>query len=202
MNWIIISSGNGLSPIRRQAITWTNAGLLSSGRLGINLSEIKWKFKKMHLKMSSAKTAAILSRRDELTEPMLTYWTSMNKLWWIFKIKTFQWKCIWNVVCKILAILRPQYIKWDFCILHFQRWFEHRLAIWRKQQGLPANYGHVKDWRMRGCHDEGMSWESYLYYWLSVWRNATRRIHHTEDQWYIPNFHYFFDVRRNNWSTK
>jgi len=23
-------------------------------------------------------------------------------------------------------------------------WFEHRLALWRKQQGLPANYGHIQ----------------------------------------------------------
>ena len=26
MNWAIIGSGNGLPPVRRQAITWTNAG--------------------------------------------------------------------------------------------------------------------------------------------------------------------------------
>jgi hypothetical protein len=24
-------------------------------------------------------------------------------------------------------------------------WYEHRLALWRKQQGLPANGGHVND---------------------------------------------------------
>ena len=40
--WIIVSidSDNGLSPIRRQAIIWTNAGLLSIGPLGTNFSEI------------------------------------------------------------------------------------------------------------------------------------------------------------------
>ena len=31
VNWIIIGSGNGLSPVRHQAITWTNDGLLSIG---------------------------------------------------------------------------------------------------------------------------------------------------------------------------
>ena len=36
----IISSDNGLSPGRRQAITWTNAGILVIGTLGINFSEI------------------------------------------------------------------------------------------------------------------------------------------------------------------
>ena len=35
-----IGSGNGLSPVRRQAITWTNAGLLSLWHSRINLSEI------------------------------------------------------------------------------------------------------------------------------------------------------------------
>ena len=57
---IIIGSDNGLSPRRRQAIIWTNAGIWSMGPLGINFSEIlieiqRFPFKKMHLKMSSAK---------------------------------------------------------------------------------------------------------------------------------------------------
>ena len=40
VNWVSICSGNGLSPARRQAITWINAGLLSFEPLGINFSEI------------------------------------------------------------------------------------------------------------------------------------------------------------------
>ena len=36
----IIGSDNGLSPGRRQAIIWTNAGILSIGPLGTNVSEI------------------------------------------------------------------------------------------------------------------------------------------------------------------
>ena len=56
----IIGSDNGLSPDRRQAVIWTNAGILLIGPLGTNSSEILIKilafsFKKMHLKMSSAK---------------------------------------------------------------------------------------------------------------------------------------------------
>ena len=55
-----IASGNGLSPSRRQAIIWTNAGMLLIRPLGTNFSEIlieihTFSFKKMHLKMSSAK---------------------------------------------------------------------------------------------------------------------------------------------------
>ena len=55
-----IGSDNGLSPGRRQDIIWTIAGILLIGPLGTNFSEILIKiqtfsFKKMHLKMSSAK---------------------------------------------------------------------------------------------------------------------------------------------------
>ena len=67
VNWISIGSGNGLSPVQRQVITCTNAGLLSIRYLGIYLSEIgfgilSFSFKKIHLKLSCAKLAAILSR--------------------------------------------------------------------------------------------------------------------------------------------
>ena len=36
VNCIIIGSGNGLAPVRYQAITWTNDDLLSIGPLGTN----------------------------------------------------------------------------------------------------------------------------------------------------------------------
>ena len=39
----ITSSVNGLTPIRRQAIIWTSAVLLSIGPLGINLNQIVFK---------------------------------------------------------------------------------------------------------------------------------------------------------------
>ena len=56
----IIGSDNGLSPDRRQAIMWTNAGLLLIGPLGTNFSEILTEiltssFKKMRLKVLSVK---------------------------------------------------------------------------------------------------------------------------------------------------
>ena len=49
----IIGSDNGLSPCQRQAIIWTNDGILLIVPLGKNLSEILIKihtfsFKKMH----------------------------------------------------------------------------------------------------------------------------------------------------------
>ena len=40
MNQFSIGSGNGLSLLQRQAITWTNADLLSIGPLETNFNEI------------------------------------------------------------------------------------------------------------------------------------------------------------------
>ena len=59
-NLTIIGTYNGLSPYRRQPIIWTNDGILLIGPLGTNFSEISiaivtFSFKKMHLKMLSAK---------------------------------------------------------------------------------------------------------------------------------------------------
>ena len=63
----MIGSDNGLSPGRRQAIIWTNTGILLIWPSGANFSEMlieihTFSFKKMHVKMLSAKKAAILSR--------------------------------------------------------------------------------------------------------------------------------------------
>ena len=56
----IIGSDNGLATGRRQAIMWTNAGILLIQTLGTNISKILSKihtfsFTEMHLKMSSGK---------------------------------------------------------------------------------------------------------------------------------------------------
>ena len=56
----IIGSDNGLSPGRHQAIIWINAGILLIGPVGTNVSDIligihTFSFKKVHLKISSAK---------------------------------------------------------------------------------------------------------------------------------------------------
>ena len=74
-NLTIIGSDNGLSPGRRQAITWTNVGILLIGPLGTNFSEMlieihTFSFKKIHLKMSSGKKAAILSRPQCVYPPL------------------------------------------------------------------------------------------------------------------------------------
>ena len=71
-NLTIIGSDNGLSPGRRQAIIRTNAGILLIVPLETNFSEIligiqSFSFKKMHLKMSSAKWRPFRLGLNELT---------------------------------------------------------------------------------------------------------------------------------------
>ena len=80
----IIGSDNGLSPGRRQAIIWTNAGILLIGPLGTNLSEILIKihafsFKKMHFKMLSGKWWPFCFSLNVLT--LLSYWTFHDVMW-------------------------------------------------------------------------------------------------------------------------
>ena len=67
VNRVSMGLGNSLSSVRRQAITATNADLLSIRLLGTNFSEIRirilsFSFKKIQLKFSAPKTAAILPR--------------------------------------------------------------------------------------------------------------------------------------------
>ena len=82
-NATIIGSDNGLSPERRQAIIWTNAGILLIGPLGTNFSEISigfqaFSFKKMHFKMSSAKWRPFCLGLDVLS---FILWNLLGSLW-------------------------------------------------------------------------------------------------------------------------
>ena len=70
----INGSDNGLSPDRREAIIWTNGGILLIGTLGTNFNEISigiqiFSFKKMRLNMSSAKWRPFCLGLNVLTGP-------------------------------------------------------------------------------------------------------------------------------------
>ena len=76
---------NGLSPGRRQAIIWTNDGILLIRTLGTNFSEIlgeihSFSFKKMHLKMSSAGGHLFSLGLNELTHPRccVAFWRVLS----------------------------------------------------------------------------------------------------------------------------
>ena len=75
----IIGSDNGLSPGRRQAIIWTNGGILLIRPSGTNFSEIlseihTFSFKKMHLKTSSAKWRPFCLGPNVLTHLQQLIW--------------------------------------------------------------------------------------------------------------------------------
>ena len=79
-NLTIIGPDNGLLPGRRQAIIWTNAGILLIGPLGTNFSETVieihiFSFKKMHLKISSAKWRLFCLGLNELR---MDWWTNVT----------------------------------------------------------------------------------------------------------------------------
>ena len=84
-NLTIIDSDNGLSPGRRQAIIYTNAGILLIRPLGTNFNEmlieiLTFSFMKMRLKVSSAKwrpfCLALNVLKDVLSELLSAMWPS------------------------------------------------------------------------------------------------------------------------------
>ena len=71
-----VGPDNGLSPGRRQAIIWTNAGILLNESLGTTFSELLAKthtfsFKNMRLKMSSGKRWPFCLGLNVLTAPLM-----------------------------------------------------------------------------------------------------------------------------------
>ena len=83
-----IGSDNGLSPGRRQAIIRTNAWILLIRPLGTNFSEflvaiLIFSFKKMRLKVSSAKRRPFCLGLNELT-----HYSLATPYWWVSARKT------------------------------------------------------------------------------------------------------------------
>ena len=117
----VIGSDNGLSPGWRQAIIWTNAGILLIGTLGTNFSEIlieirPFLFKKMHLEMASGKWRPFCLGLNVLNH----HWsgTHFND---VVSLRYFHFKSAFeNVTCKMSCILfNPQYVNlsWNFSVL-------------------------------------------------------------------------------------
>ena len=98
----IIGSNNGLSPGRHQATIWTNAGILSIGPSGTIFSEISienhtFSFKKLHLKISSAKWWPFCLRPNMLTHWPLTIWQSFKKCsFWTHLTDWYHEYLLWN----------------------------------------------------------------------------------------------------------
>ena len=75
----IIGSDNGSAPGRRQAIIWTNAGILLNGPMGTNFSEnlieiYTFSFRKKQLKISFGKWQPFILGLNVLTTKK-SFWT-------------------------------------------------------------------------------------------------------------------------------
>ena len=84
VNWVCIGSGNGLSPNRRQAITWTRADLLLIGRntLQWNSNQNTERFIAKNAFGNVCEMAAILSRKRWVNEAMCTNLDRLSYLWY------------------------------------------------------------------------------------------------------------------------
>ena len=95
----IIGSDNGLSPGRRQAIIWTNAGILLIGPLVTNFSEIlieiyTFLFKKINLKVSSGKWRLSCLSLNVLNKMLVNHVSYIFYLIEWLKIHG-NWECHW-----------------------------------------------------------------------------------------------------------
>ena len=96
---IIIGSDNGLLSDRRQAIIWTNAGILLIGPLGTDFSEIlieivTFSFNKMHLKMSSGKWRPFCLGLNVLKNKLYMLGNLYLRHVWLFVCSTSHKICI------------------------------------------------------------------------------------------------------------
>ena len=139
-----IGSDNALSPGRRQAIIWTNAGILLIGPLWTNFSEIlirietSW-FNKMHFKMSSAKWRPFCLSLDVLMESMIFVIKHYKEYW--FEFPRFVY---WYLKDTPAIVSLREVSRFDSdCVLHADRTFcchgddRHVVCSWWSRQLLP-----------------------------------------------------------------
>ena len=120
-----IGSDNGLSPGRRQAIIRTNAGILLIRPLGTNFSDflveiLIFSFKKMRLKMSSAKRRPFCLGLNELTSKCggLCVWRDKNAKGYPGPSDNHNYHHDPAFICKKSLRCKPQnvrqHFKWSF----------------------------------------------------------------------------------------
>ena len=132
----IIGSDNALSPGRRQAIIWTNAGILLIGPLGTNFSEIyleilTFSLTKMRLKVSSAKWRPFCLGLNVL----IIYFYLLQSVDKYVNETSFTMK----YTLKIGGTSHDDVIKWE----HFPRYWPFVRVIHRS----PVNSPHKGQWR-------------------------------------------------------
>ena len=165
----IIGSDNGMSPGRRQAIIWTNAGVLSIGPVGTNFSEILFEiytfsFKKMHLNMSSGKWRPFCLGLNVLNsvysvevERSATHWFLCY--WWVRPF-TAMTSCetalspttlrLTANMCRLRGVSLWERFTWDFGLsnfLYISHWFliiQHQIIEWQWRFLYAMRLWHVQ----------------------------------------------------------
>ena len=140
-----IGSDNGLSPGRRQAIIWTNAGKSLIGPLGTNFSEFlitihTFSFNKMHLKMLSAKWRPFCLGLNVLNESLNKQFTCFNDSEIVLCMHPANERRRYNVTSSLIGRAHPQnYPGWlmaDVSVAELP-WFEyHRTLLMIRQHWL------------------------------------------------------------------
>ena len=91
-NPTIIGSDNGLLPVRRQTIIWTNDGILFIGPLGTWIFYPTFSFRKKYLKISSGKWRSFCFGLSELITTMSLYYSNLTWLAYLTdKLPGCQW---------------------------------------------------------------------------------------------------------------
>ena len=119
-NLTTIGSVYGLSPGRRHAIIWTNAGILLIGPLGTNFSEILIEiptivFKKMRLKVSSAKWRPSCLGLNVLRSTgyqLFRSWIILNRYKSVYNLH-YSFTLIWRTYLSYLSLSWLLMITWQ-----------------------------------------------------------------------------------------
>ena len=173
----IIGSDNGLSPGRRHAIIWINAGIL----LGTNFSEIligivTFSFKKMCLKVSSAKLRPFCPGLNVLMMPgdvmslNILYWSSVptaSDSWWVndyhigLTMRSYGWNLL--ILLWIIRIHVHIYIVWIFMI---QAWISDYICMkqWVAITHTRPNSNGIELNQIRNC-----TRNKWLYSISAIW---------------------------------
>ena len=153
-----IGSGNSLSPVRRLAITWTNADLLSIGPLGTNFREIlikihNFSFKKMCLNMSSVKCWPFA--QGEMSSGNIYIYMIWSAF---FNFKSSPWHC-----CSLCSAVESPYNM----VIFLKKIF--------KRHSIMARYGMyvICDYEIWQRSHAPTQWETTLYFnVISNWLGA------------------------------
>ena len=138
----IIGSDNGLTPERRQAIIWTNDGILLIESLGTNFSEIlieiqTFSLKKIRLKISSVKCCSFRLGLNVLIQCILP--TNPSE--------------IYNVIFELIQYqlpMNPSGISRHHDVIKWNDLPHHRLFV-RGIHRSPVNFPH--NWSVTGSFD-------------------------------------------------